>query len=252
MDAVETYLVLQELVPALNISSLTPKIKLVNGDPTFIPIKNKPRDAAYDIKARIDKLDVSVSNTVCFYERYLESISYLSPKIVDNHHHLPKLWLDGSLVISTAGEVESGLKLLRSVLESTPAIAIRPQNVPWIEEFNVPFKFKVPCGFAIALPQMPSPYVAVAQIYPRSGLGVKHDIVLGNSVGIVDEPYRGEILACLFNRGSDVHVFTRGARIAQMMLTTALDYGQDLSEFVVDELDETDRGDSGFNSSGLR
>ncbi|ODT68453.1 MAG: deoxyuridine 5'-triphosphate nucleotidohydrolase [Pelagibacterium sp. SCN 63-23] len=98
----------------------------------------------------------------------------------------------------------------------------------------------VPCGFAMALPPGYE-----AQVRPRSGLAAKHGITVLNSPGTVDADYRGEVMVILINLGDAPFVIERGERIAQMVVASVVQ-----PEFVVGELDETERGAGGFGSTG--
>ncbi len=86
----------------------------------------------------------------------------------------------------------------------------------------------------------------VAKIYPRSSTGAKHGLELNNTVGIIDADYRGEWMACL--RVKDGHAFSweAGDRILQFVIVPVAD----VNLMVVDELDETHRGEGGFGSTG--
>jgi len=84
-------------------------------------------------------------------------------------------------------------------------------------------------------------------ILPRSGLGHKHGIVLGNLVGLIDSDYQGELMVSLWNRGSQDFAIDVGDRIAQFMIIPIT-----LFEFdVVESFDETERGAGGFGHSGV-
>jgi len=84
-------------------------------------------------------------------------------------------------------------------------------------------------------------------ILPRSGLGHKHGIVLGNLVGLIDSDYQGELMVSLWNRGSQDFTIDVGDRIAQFMIIPIT-----LFEFdVVESFDETERGAGGFGHSGV-
>lgn len=98
----------------------------------------------------------------------------------------------------------------------------------------------VPCGFAMALP---AGYEA--QIRPRSGLAAKHGITVLNSPGTVDADYRGEVMVILINLGDAPFRIERGERIAQMVVAPVVQ-----PDFIVGELDETERGAGGFGSTG--
>ena len=85
-----------------------------------------------------------------------------------------------------------------------------------------------------------------AFILPRSGLGHKNGIVLGNLIGLIDSDYQGEIMISLWNRSKNSFTINRGDRIAQMMFIEVVS-----PVFkIVDRFDETERGAKGFGSSG--
>ncbi|HEY6432257.1 MAG TPA: dUTP diphosphatase [Acetobacteraceae bacterium] len=100
----------------------------------------------------------------------------------------------------------------------------------------------VPTGLAVALP----PGYEL-QIRPRSGLALRHGIVLPNSPGTIDEDYRGEIQVILLNAGDAPFVVERGTRIAQAVLApvTRARWHE------VAELDDTARAQGGFGSTGV-
>lgn len=99
----------------------------------------------------------------------------------------------------------------------------------------------VPTGIIIGLPQG-----FEAQVRPRSGLAVKHGIMLVNSPGTIDSDYRGEIKIIMFNSGGEPFEIKRGDRIAQLIINR---YERvDLKK--VDEIDETPRGGGGFGHTG--
>jgi dUTP pyrophosphatase len=102
----------------------------------------------------------------------------------------------------------------------------------------------VPTGIAIHLAD---PGLA-AMILPRSGLGHKHGIVLGNLVGLIDSDYQGQIFVSLWNRGSTVFHLHPLDRIAQLVIVPVLQVGFN----VVDEFDVSARGAAGFGSTGKR
>jgi dUTP pyrophosphatase len=99
----------------------------------------------------------------------------------------------------------------------------------------------IPTGFAIALP----PGFEL-QIRPRSGLALKHGIVLPNAPGTVDEDYRGEVGVIVMNASEEHFLVTRGMRIAQAVLAPVFRAVWD----EVEDLDETARGAGGFGSTG--
>lgn len=98
----------------------------------------------------------------------------------------------------------------------------------------------IPTGLHIALPNGYE-----AQIRARSGLSTKHGITLINAVGTIDSDYRGEIKIGLVNLSNQAYTIEPGERVAQMIISQ---YEQVKFE-LVDELDETDRGEGGFGST---
>jgi dUTP pyrophosphatase len=85
-----------------------------------------------------------------------------------------------------------------------------------------------------------------ATIIPRSGLGHKHGIVLGNLVGLIDSDYQGELMVSCWNRGSEPFTIEQGDRIAQMIIVPVIQAQFD----IVSEFAETERGSGGFGSTG--
>ncbi len=99
----------------------------------------------------------------------------------------------------------------------------------------------IPTGIAIALPAG-----CEAQIRPRSGLAAKHSITVLNSPGTIDADYRGEVKAILINHSTEDFTITRGMRIAQMVIAKY----EHVQFDEVQSLEETERGTSGFGSTG--
>ena len=98
-----------------------------------------------------------------------------------------------------------------------------------------------PTGIAIAPEES-----CVCLLFPRSGLSVKHGITLANTVGVIDQDYRGEIKAALINHSTEAYTVTPGERIAQLMFVR---FAQ--AQFIpADRLDETERGEGGFGHTG--
>jgi len=85
-----------------------------------------------------------------------------------------------------------------------------------------------------------------ATILPRSGLGHKHGIVLGNLVGLIDSDYQGELMVSCWNRGQDSFTIEPGDRIAQLVLLPVVQASFD----IVDAFAHTERGAGGFGSTG--
>ncbi|VTN63021.1 phosphopantothenoylcysteine decarboxylase [Klebsiella pneumoniae] len=102
----------------------------------------------------------------------------------------------------------------------------------------------MPTGLAI---HIADPSLA-AVILPRSGLGHKHGVVLGNLVGLIDSDYQGQLMVSVWNRGQQSFIIEPGERIAQMVFVPVV-----LAEFnLVESFDATDRGEGGFGHSGRK
>lgn len=100
----------------------------------------------------------------------------------------------------------------------------------------------VPTGLAI---HIEDPNLC-GMILPRSGLGHKHGIVLGNLVGLIDSDYQGQLFVSLWNRGNTEFTLNPMERMAQLVIVPVVQVGFD----IVDEFSETHRGESGFGSTG--
>ncbi|HCH24936.1 MAG TPA: dUTP diphosphatase [Oceanospirillaceae bacterium] len=85
-----------------------------------------------------------------------------------------------------------------------------------------------------------------AMLLPRSGLGHKHGIVLGNLVGLIDSDYQGQLMVSCWNRGNTGFTVEPGERIAQMVLVPVVQAQLN----IVDEFDTSERGTGGFGHSG--
>lgn len=100
----------------------------------------------------------------------------------------------------------------------------------------------LPTGIAIHLDD---PGLA-AVLLPRSGLGHKHGIVLGNLVGLIDSDYQGQVMVSCWNRGQDAFTVQPGERIAQMVVVPVVQAALE----VVDEFAPSQRGEGGFGHTG--
>ncbi|MBK5074179.1 dUTP diphosphatase [Budviciaceae bacterium CWB-B4] len=100
----------------------------------------------------------------------------------------------------------------------------------------------LPTGLAI---HIADPSLA-AVILPRSGLGHKHGVVLGNLVGLIDSDYQGQLMVSVWNRGQTPFVVEPGERIAQMVFVPVVQ-----AEFnIVEDFESSERGEGGFGHSG--
>lgn len=131
--------------------------------------------------------------------------------------------------VTTSGA--AGLDL-RAAVDSDEKILLAPGD-----------RRAIPTGLRIALP-----IGFEAQIRPRSGLALRHGILIPNSPGTIDADYRGEIQVILMNAGDADFEIARGDRIAQLVVAPVV-----RPEWVeVDQLDETERGEGGFGHTGRR
>ncbi|NNM52584.1 MAG: dUTP diphosphatase [Pseudomonadales bacterium] len=110
--------------------------------------------------------------------------------------------------------------------------------------------FTLEPGATVLIPTGLAIYIAdpgyAALILPRSGLGHKHGIVLGNLVGLIDSDYQGELMVSCWNRGHDAFTIQPGERIAQLVVVPV----QQLRFEVVEEFVSSTRGSGGFGHSG--
>ncbi|MBV7298720.1 dUTP diphosphatase [Enterovibrio paralichthyis] len=102
----------------------------------------------------------------------------------------------------------------------------------------------LPTGLAI---HIADPSLA-ATILPRSGLGHKHGIVLGNLVGLIDSDYQGQLMVSCWNRGNSTFTIEPGERIAQLVFVPVVQ----ASFNIVEDFDATERGEGGFGHSGTK
>lgn len=101
----------------------------------------------------------------------------------------------------------------------------------------------IPTGISIALPEGYE-----AQVRPRSGLALKNGISVPNAPGTIDADYRGEVCAILINLSNEDFKIERGMRIAQMVVAQH----SRVNWNIVTTLDETERGEGGFGSTGVK
>ncbi|MGI2000717.1 dUTP diphosphatase [Shewanella frigidimarina] len=102
----------------------------------------------------------------------------------------------------------------------------------------------IPTGIAI---HVADPSLA-AVILPRSGMGHKHGIVLGNLVGLIDSDYQGQLMVSCWNRSDKPFTLEIGDRLAQLMFVPVIQ----ATFTVVDEFNSSDRGEGGFGHSGTK
>lgn len=107
-------------------------------------------------------------------------------------------------------------------------------------------------GETVLIPTGLSVYIGdpglAALILPRSGLGHKHGIVLGNLVGLIDSDYQGPLMVSCWNRGQSAFTMTVGERLAQLVLVPVVQAHFEM----VEEFVETERGVGGFGHTGAK
>lgn len=134
--------------------------------------------------------------------------------------------------------VEDGIEPPHYAKPGDAGMDLRSNCDMWLRPGQI---FNVPTGVRAAIPDG-----YVGDVRPRSGLASKHGITVVNSPGTVDSGYRGEIGVPLINLGKKPFAISKGDRIAQLVVHRVARCDIEL----VDELDETERGEGGFGSSG--
>ena len=138
--------------------------------------------------------------------------------------------LTPNAIIPTYGTAQSAGADLYSGMEQP--VTIEPGKTEFIHT-----------GIAIAIPEG-----LVGLVYARSGMACKKGIAPANKVGVIDADYRGEIMVALYNHGNEAVTVEPGDRIEQLVLTPFITAAFDQT----DSLDETDRGNGGFGSTGTK
>ena len=132
--------------------------------------------------------------------------------------------------------------------ELFPAKA-HPDDAAW--DLRARVDMELPSGRSVAVPagfKMELPPGFEAQIRPRSGLALKHDIMLTNSPGTIDAGFRGEVAVIMYNGGREPFPIRRGDRIAQMVICAL----PEVTLTAAAELSASGRGEGGFGSTGRR
>lgn len=138
------------------------------------------------------------------------------------------------------------IKMAENCADLAPAKA-HPDDAAF--DLRSRMEMELPPGRSVLVPtglflELPPGYEA--QVRPRSGLALKHNLMLTNSPGTIDAGYRGEVGVIMFNAGSEPFPVKRGDRIAQMVIAKL----PEVELTLADELSETGRGAGGFGSTG--
>lgn len=142
-----------------------------------------------------------------------------------------------SAIMPTRGsEYAAGLDLYACGYENSMT-----DGTDWSVFVNPGDTIKINTGIAVAIPEL-----HFGGIYARSGLACKNGLAPANKVGVIDSDYRGELIVCLYNQSSVPQKISKGDRIAQLIIQAYVDV--DLVE--CEKLDDTERGEGGFGSTG--
>lgn len=136
---------------------------------------------------------------------------------------------DNAIIPTYGSEFAAGADLYAAV---DGAVTIEPCETKLIP---TGLAFEIPVGYA-------------GFVYARSGLASKRGLAPANKVGVVDSDYRGEVMVALHNHGKEAQIIEAGERIAQMVIAPYI-----AANFILsDELDDTERGEGGFGSTGRK
>lgn len=223
---------------------------------------NHTGDAGYDLLMQIEETS---SNSIGVKNYLKNNYSANLNWHTMSGKYLPKLYLNGKFL----GEYKNKADLNKfiEVAETHKLFVILPParishdelyfglaNFSNCELIRTAFDFVEPSNLMDAVrshvkPDFDPIYNIAGFIYPRSGLGAKHQITIANNVGVVDIGYRNNVSVALENRGRDIHMFTNGSRIAQLVLGVILNNGYNLEPL---EGTESVRGLAGFGSTGVK
>lgn len=224
---------------------------------------NHTGDAGYDLHLNLkEPSDNSYGFLFCLEQAHTANLNWHRA----SGGYLPKLYVNGKKV----GEYENKRELdlfINLVREQSlngykikePFLLLPPARVSQLELascfanylntelVSTSFDFIEPNKIEIdSLPKKPHNMSVAGFVYPRSGLGAKHQITVANNVGVIDLGYRNNVMVALENRGRDIHMFTNGSKIAQLVLGVILDNGYNLNP-----LEDESRGYKGFGSTGV-
>ena len=220
-------------------------IKFIELDPGFVPESKYTTDAGHDLKIRPTEISELAVDVVSKYLKEYQS--------TPNIKNLPSLYKNGVKYnwddYYNNDRKEVLLNLL-DLVNKEPVICLTSKDYKFTDKDKT--SDLVGCGFKVALPDLSviPGWTSVMLATPRSGLGIKCKLHLSNTIGVIDQSYRDEIKLSLNNDGSGVHIFTKGARVAQALIMPCMSLlGQNTQ--VVNILDETERGEKGIGSTGV-
>lgn len=217
-------------------------------------------DAGYDLYLDLEK---NSENS----EGFAECLKNIGTNINFYQDYLPKLYLNGELFGDLRGS-DTFETVINYLAQDKPYVVLPPSRVGMPElnskfvnyknhelcktrfDFVEPGKWElVKEALSHGSPEMLDGYLLYAGlVQPRSGLGTKHLITVANSPGLVDSNYRGNVMVGMVNYGRDIHMFTNGARVGQLVLPLIMDNGYGLN---AEKDPNVQRGADGFGSTGV-
>ena len=192
------------------------------------------QEAIVAVKDLVNELvygeDIIVGNKRKVIDHIVNKLFYIFDKAVEKYHsyaiELPIMLEDGAQEPTYAHESDAAADMYA------------------MEDVMIPAHFKgVPIKTGVHI-QLPEGWVAM--LFPRSSIGAKTPLRLSNSAGIIDSGYRGEVRALYDNIGDEPYQIKKGDRIAQLMVMPSYRFKAN----VVDSLEDSDRGEGGFGSTG--
>jgi dUTP pyrophosphatase len=219
-------------------------------DKSFMPVKAHASDAAYDLRLNIKETSnssIELVTRIIEYHDWLVKFSW-QDHISDSLHTdpMPRVFINAEYCCGL--ELADLKHTLLGVIQQ-PYVALAPgMYVSKTSHDNLTYGISnvelVGTGVYLDLPDN-----YYATVLPRSGLGVKHQITLANTVGVIDSGYRGEIKLGLQNLGRDIHIFTKSgkAKVAQLLIHELAMTSLQISE----QLSTSARGNNGFGSTGV-
>lgn len=217
-------------------------------DKSLMPVKAHASDAAYDLRLNIKDTSANSTelvNRIIQHHDWLQRFSW-QLNITGENEPMPRVFIDAEYCC----EIEyPNIKDKLLQVQQYPYVALPPgMYISKSSDRNLTYNLSnvelVGTGVYLDLPE---DYYAT--VLPRSGLGVKHQITLANTVGVIDSGYRGEIKLGLQNLGRDIHIFTKfgKAKVAQLLIHELAITSLQISE----QLSTSARGNNGFGSTGV-
>jgi len=225
--------------------SYEPEVKLL-GPIEYLPAHAHDNDAGYDLKAYITEYpneDALPSVLATGLDVFIDG-QLADTKLLRSLNNVPHVIFSPINCIYS----EDTTEWADDLDEWEPTVICQPQ--PPIE--GVKNVHLINSGIAVKLPVLPAPFRAYATVVSRSGLAVKHRLVIANAPGIIDEGYSGPIFAALANLSPNFHIITAGTRVAQILFHRCIDL-KDLTPYLVEEFSQEHvRGSGGYGSTGLK